>query len=196
MKLFAKENPWRPIYRASLVFIAVGYLLYFLTLWLSIPAWAREFIEVLTPTLKSLWSAGRVAAERGEDAFPAQVMILYGVCGCGILSLIFCLSIYIPTERRNRYFMEMVQHNIGKNISRLKMFLLSTSIFIGSLFSIAFWFVDTTRHSIGWRAHHIYSTSFTSVTVFDLLAPILFALLILSSTSVFYLSVKKSSPFY
>jgi hypothetical protein len=193
MKFLTKENPWRTPHLAGLAFIAVGYLLYFSTLWLPTPAWAREFIEELTPTLKSLLSAARVAAVRGEDAFPAQVMILYGVCGFVVMSLIFCLSIYIPTVQRNLHFMDMIQRNTEKlHISRLKMFFYSIFNIIASIIYNAFWFADLTRHSIGWRAHNIYSANFFSVTLFDILTPLGFALSILASTSMFCLSVKKS----
>ena len=86
------------------------------------PEWAREFIQELSPTLKSLQSAMRVATERGEDAFTAQVMILYGVSGFGMLSLVFCLGLFNPSEHRNHHFNGMNQRSKEKNIGRLKMF--------------------------------------------------------------------------
>jgi len=117
-------------------------------------------------------------------------MIFYGVSGCGMLSLIFCLSIFIPSERRNHHFKGMTQRSKEKNIGKFKMFVGGLSLIVGSVFYIAFWFSDTTKNSMGWRAHNIYSGNFFSVTVFDLLAPIIFALLILTSTSMVYLSIK------
>lgn len=181
-----------PIYTPSVVFIAVGYLLYFLTLSVFMPEWAREFIHELSPTLKSLQSAMRVANERRGDAFPAQVMILYGVSVFGMLSVIFCLGLFIPSEHRNHHFNVMNQRLKEKNIGRVKMFFVGLLSIIMSFLYTAFWFSDTTKNSIGWRAHNIYSGNFFSVTVFNLLAPIIFALLIVASISMVYLSIKNS----
>lgn len=185
-----KRNLYHPIYTPSVLFIAAGYLLYFLTFSVFMPEWAREFIQELSPTLKSLQSAMRVATERGEDAFTAQVMILYGVSGFGMLSLVFCLGLFIPSEHRNHHFNGMNQRSKEKNIGRLKMFFAGLGLIIGSIFYIAFWFSDTTKNSTGWRAEKIYSGDFFSVTIFYLLAPIIIALLIVASTSMVYLSIK------
>ena len=188
--IFTKQNLMHPIYTPSVVFIAVGYLLYFLTLSVVIPEWAREFINELSPTLKSLQSAMRVANERGGEAFPAQVMILYGVSGFGMLSLVFCLGLFIPSEHRNHHFNGMNQRLKEKNIGRVQVFFVGLLSIVMSFLYIAFWFSDTTKNSIGWRAHQIYSGNFFSVTVFNLLAPNIIALLILASTSMVYLSMK------
>lgn len=193
MKIITKQNLRHPIYTPSVVFIAVGYLLYFLTFSLFMPEWSREFIHEISPTLKSLQSAMRVATERGEDAFPAQVMIFYGVSGCGVLSSIFCLSIFISSERRNHHLKGMTRRIKEKNIGKFNIFFGGLLLIIGGVFYIAFWFSDTTKNSMGWRAHNIYSGNFFSVTAFNLLAPIIFALLILASISMVYLSIKNSA---
>lgn len=193
MQYFNIYNSWGPIYKASLAFLMLGYVFYTIVILLPVPEWGREFINKLIPTFKSLLSAKRVAAEQGGDAFPAQMMILYGVCGCCVLPLIFCLNIYFPAERRILYIAEIIHHNSKKKISKLKSFFVGVFLIIGCYFYIAFWFVDTTKNSIGWRAQQIYSANFFSVTIFYLMAPILISLLILSSASIFYLAVKKSS---
>ncbi len=193
MRYFNINNSCGPIYKASLAFLILGYIFYIMVVWLPVPEWGREFVDELIPTFKSLLSAKRVAAERGSDAFPAQMMILYGVCGCCVLPLIFCLNIYFPDEHRILYLMEIIQHNSKKKISKFKFFFGGVFLVIGSCFYIAFWFVDTTKNSIGWRAQQIYSADFLSVTLFFLLTPILISLLILSSASMFYLAVNKSS---
>jgi hypothetical protein len=90
MNIFARDNLWRPVLLACIVFLATGYALYLGALWLPAPRWGRELVAWCMPVVKALDSAERVGIISGRDPFPAQVVILYCALG-SILLIAWCL---------------------------------------------------------------------------------------------------------
>jgi len=184
LSLNTKKVPWRFFNLTAVIFIGIGYLLYFSSLWLSSPLWGQELIDWLVPALGALRSAARVAVEHGEDPYVAQLMIVYGLGGCLVLPLIFCLHIYASAKRRGQWLSDMAAYNANnRKLGRVRLFFIGFALTLLAPSYVAFWFLDTTTKSIGWKAMHLYSGSFGSVTFFDLLFPLFFGMGILLSTS-------------
>ena len=87
MKMFANDNPWRSVHIAVVLFLITGYVFYFAAYFLPTPQWVTDLMTWAMPTVAALDSAARVAAIKGTDPFPAQVVILYGAWGSILLTV-------------------------------------------------------------------------------------------------------------
>ena len=133
LSLNTKKVPWRFFNLTAVIFIGIGYLLYFSSLWLSSPLWGQELIDWLVPALGALRSAARVAVEHGEDPYVAQLMIVYGLGGCLVLPLIFCLHIYASAKRRGQWLSDMAAYNANnRKLGRVRLFFIGFAIFLRS----------------------------------------------------------------
>jgi len=187
MKMFAKNNPWRPIYIACVLFLVIGYLFYFSAYLLPTPQWGRELMIWAMPTVKGLDSAARVGAIRGTDPFPAQVVILYCALG-SILLTVWCVC---KGSFNERLLQEMLCNcrkvPREKRPSKFQYFFAGVAALLAGIFCLymAFWF---SASNITWHDFKFHSSS-TGSASFLLVVAVTMPLVVVVSPPMFYLSL-------
>lgn len=178
----------RPILLGFLLYVVIGYALYFVALAQpEPPAWAIDYIEQLKPTIKALDTASQIS----DRPFPAQLMIFYVTIGTVLLTIyvIFC-AFFVKHIRRELYRRQceriqevgeaffsrstdvgrrdpMSEQATGTKVSpKLRLKLAAMGIFLTIVSLVPFPMVLTTRDStnISWRAVAFFSPNFSSVT--------------------------------
>lgn len=193
MKMFAKNNPWRPIYLACVLFLVIGYLFYFLAYLFPTPQWGRELMEWAMPTVKALDTAARVGVIRGTDSFPAQVVTLY--CALGTFLLMgWCLFWLCGTQLLREIVLQgYTKHLPLKDRSRTKLFFVGVFSACTSFFFLSLFWVEFTK--ITWREIAFYSSKISSITF--LMVLVIFASLLMSlAPLIIFISLLKRPNFY
>lgn len=167
-----KTNPWRFVWHALAAFAVTGYLLFFLVQLVPLPEAFRENITYFASTIRSLNTAAKIAAIKGDDPTAIQLVILYSAigsialtfwCSCKWLSdpqaLAASVGIYssLPVHKRP-----------SKSRVILASVLISTDAFFG-------WYVlfQMEKTTTGWRETALFSTSMQSVTALIISSSIL-----------------------
>lgn len=159
---FIKDKRDRSITFSALTLFALGYIFYFSAHWLLQPAWAIDFIDWLSPSVGSLGCAAQVAKYLGNDPFPAQVVILYGVFG----TIPWTLWFFYLFFRDRKDFSERIRENFRRmptknRPGRLRILIAAISSLIMGFVLYGFWFFPTPEE-ITWRNLHSHSSSFGS----------------------------------
>ena len=191
MKMFAKDNPWRSVYLALALFLITGYVFYFAAYLLPTPQWGRDLMTWAMPTVAALDSAARVAAIKGTDPFPAQVVILYCAWGSILLTVWYVyagtcnarLQRKLLCHYRNQY--REMPHE--KRPSKLGFFLRGVVLLLAAIF-IPYVFFWLSTKTLMWQNFTFHSSSIISVSF--LLYMVAFApFCVVVSPSMFYLSL-------
>ena len=197
MEMFAKDNPWRSVHIALVLFLITGYVFYFAAYLLPTPQWGRDLMTWAMPTVAALDSAARVAAINGTNPFPAQIMILYGAWGSIVLT-VWCvyagtcnmrLQQKILCNYRNYY--RKMPHK--KHPSKFGYFLTGVGSLLIAIFSlyVAFWF---TKSTLTWHTFAFHSSNISSVS-FLLFTAAVMPGIVVHLPVLFYLSLfDNSSP--
>ena len=159
---FIKAKRDRSITFSVLTLFALGYIFYFSAHWLLQPAWAIDLIDWLSPSVGSLGCAAHVAKYLGNDPFPAQVVILYGVFGTIPWTLWFFYLFFRDrkdlAERIRKNFQRMPTKN---RPDRLRILITVISLLTLGFVLYGFWFLPTPKE-ITWRDLLFHSSSFGS----------------------------------
>lgn len=191
MNTFLKNNPWRPIWIACILFIALGYGLYFIASMAPTPEWGRELIEYLAGSVKALDTAAQVAALKGNDPFPAQIVILY----CAIGSILFAGWCLYAGAVDNRMLEELVlNYKAMPSKSRPSKFRLFVASSTAAGVTFLGWVILFLLNSktISWRDAAFYSASVHSTT-FLIACCVIFAISIPVAYTCLHLAFSKNS---
>lgn len=167
MKIFSRDNPWRLIYLGLILFLVIGYSLFFLAYFFSTPEWGKALMAYFAPIVKRLNNAARVSALTGGDPFPAQVVILYCAWGSIVLTIwnlywgIFKSALREAAIEKFHALLTDKKHKCTR--TKLVLYGLLMPVFLVFLGYVAFWSFspDTT---IDWREISFYSSRIGSVT--------------------------------
>lgn len=160
MTVHSEETLWHPLLHACLAYSVIGYSLFFATLLLPSPDWAKSLIEYFIPIVNTLNTAARVAMSKGIDPFPSQSVILYCAFGSIILTGWSAYWIFSNKGLREAYRKKAIE----KKVSRLKLIGLGIGM---SFFSISCYplilFIMKSR-ILSWRDFAFLSPTISSTT--------------------------------
>ncbi len=164
MNIFARDNLWRPVLLACIVFLVTGYALYLGALWLPPPQWGRELMAWCMPAVKALDSAERVGIISGRDPFPAQVVILYCALG-SILLIAWCLFCFgYSHQAREMSLMPYLDQDKNGAVFRIEW--LFCGVAGGMLFTfclyVFFWF---SAPRITWHDHTFHAPTLSAASL-------------------------------
>ena len=173
MKIFSRANPWRPIYSGLILFLVIGYSLFFLAYFFPTPQWGKALMVYFAPIVKGLNYATRVSALKGEDPFPAQVVILYCAWGSIVLTIwnlywgIFKSALREELIEKAGKLMTDERYKYSR--ARVVLTGLFMPIFVALLLGYLFWSFSP-ESSIIWREISIYSSRIGPVTFLFMMA--------------------------
>lgn len=186
-------EPWRMLRNLVLIYVAVGYILFYFAVLFSVAGWCRALVEYFSASISALNNASRVSIRNGDDPFPSQIVILY--CAFGSIALsIGCIRAWVFNKDALQASLSSYRAiKSTERPSRLRIFIAGFVALFGAVLGwYVLFFLNTKSNTVSWRDAAFFSSSLPSVT-FLMACSVMFATCVSAAIVAFYIALSKHS---